>query len=408
MNDRNNNIIVEESKGELVATNYSHVNQIIGGQNDVYLRMSNDVDILRRLLNVVDLEKDAEDIVTVDYICKKLQLTNDEIKALNKSVNFEYFRFPVMDIPNKINEWKKADSIMEFTFSGEELKKKIIIEKSTLEIDITKGMVRILPMKQWGEAGGVYAVRLLSDSERRTEIKLVLKYKEKDKYVFSEFVTVKPSDLVYEYEGMAELKRQLCKLKKLMDYSPVNNEPLNYKQLYVALCLFNNKITSRIIKSDRLGFEEVYEILVMKVYELANSGVGDSIFGNGYYILTREELTEIADLAGYSVKELVRLLKERGMLETDTDKLSRNQKTVNRGDIKGKYYCVLTSEKYNKQYNSYDDMLSVSEEEYEECRELYESMLVDNVSNNKKISTSNKTVVAWQGGEEYGCRKDSI
>lgn len=398
MNKKNlNTYAVEKKENELIETIYPYDNKIVS-----HVKEGTDsfrVVILKKLLESVNLIKDAEDIVTNDYIIRKIELTEEEKEKV--MVDFEYFKSPVMDLPREIVLWDKAGSAVDYRFSGEEKQMSVIREKSTIELDVTKGMVRIYPMPQWGNAGGVYATKLTKDTERRTEIKLVLKYEDGESYAFSEFITVKLSELVYDYEGNSEYKKHLSKLKKLMDYSPAGKEELNYQQLYVALCYFNNKITTRIISSDKMSFEKSYELIVSKVYELANGNVGDSIFGDGYYILTKEELEEIASNAGYSVKELVALLRERGLLDTDNDKLSRNQKTVRRNGEVGKFYCILTSEKYNEQCNAKADMLSISEEDFEEFGKHFAKLIgtskykKEDKETKEKKRISKNTTLAW-------------
>ena len=86
----------------------------------------------------------------------------------------------------------------------------------------------------------------------------MLKYMDDElkEYVYSEYVTVKLSDLIYEYEGRDALKKNFGKMKKLMEYTPAGKEELNYQKLYAALCHFQKKIVTRVVDSDTLNFNE--------------------------------------------------------------------------------------------------------------------------------------------------------
>jgi hypothetical protein len=388
---------VERNDNGLVETIYPL--DSYNSKNEEEIVSSFEVNILKRLLGAVNLTKDAEDIVTGEYIIKRLNFTETaEEERIRASLAFELDRFPVMDIPRKIVEWGRAGCLTNHRFGGKDMQTKIIRAKSLIEVDTTRGMVRILPMPQWGEEGGVYAIKLLSDAERRSEIKLVLKYEEEGTYEYSEFITVKPSDLTYSYEGMAELKKHSNKLKKLMDYSPAGKEPLDYKRLYVALSYFNPRINVRTINSDKWDFEATYELIVRKVFEIGSASVGEDVFGDGFYILTTEELESVAKESGRTLKELIMFLKERDLLETDKDKKSRNQKTTTRNGIKNKYYCVLTSDRFCEQYDTYADRLSVSEDELKECEKLCDAILGETVlglMTEKKSKSSKKAVIAW-------------
>ncbi len=385
---------VEKNTNGLVETNYP------SGSPYAKKEEADDfeLNILKRLLDAVDLIENAEDIVTRDYLIKRLSLTPAEEEMIKGNPVFEFYRFPVMDIPREMVELGRSRCLINHHFGGKDMQTALIRTKSLTEVDITKGMVRILPMPQWGEEGGVYAVKLLSDAEKRIEIKLVLKYEEEGIYQYSEFITVKPSDLTFSYEGTEELKKHSGKLKKLMDYSPAGKEPLDYKRLYVALSYFNQKINVRTVNSDKWDFEATYGLIVRKVFELGNAGVGEDIIGDGYYIFTAEELESIAKESGRTLKELIMFLKERDLLETDKDKKTRNQKTTTRNGITTKYYCVLTSEKFRERYDTYADMLSVSEDEFKKCEELCGAILGNNVpalEAEKKSKPSKKAVVAW-------------
>lgn len=386
---------IEKKDNGLVETIY-HVDRFKTSMKEG-ISDSFEVGILKRLSGAIDLYRNAEDVVTGEYILKHLNLTEIEKYQVNESLAFELDKFPVMDIPRKIVEWERADNLSNHHFSGKDKQITLIRARSLIEIDPTRGMVRILPMTQWGEEGGVYAIKLLLDTEKRTEIKLVLKYDREGTYKYSEFITVKPSELTYGYEGVEELMRRSSKLKTLMDYSPAEKEPLDYRKLYLALSYFNQKITVRAINSDKLSFEAMYELIVSKVYNLGSAGVGEDIFGDGCYILTKEELESVAKEAGYTLKELIILLKERDLLETDKDKKSRNQKTTTRNGIKSKYYCVLTSERFNKLYEEKADMLSVSEEDFKEYEEFCETILGNSGLGLecKKKKHSKKALIAW-------------
>jgi hypothetical protein len=394
---------VEKNKNGLVETTYTLSSKEVKKEEEVTNYF--EVNIMRKLLEVVDLEKNAEDMVTSEYIVKMLNLEGEEAEKVKKSVIFEIDKFHVMDIPRNIANWKRVNMLTDFKFGTKQKQKEHLEARNAIEVDATIGMVRILPMPQWGEGGGVYAIKIMSDTERKNEIKLVLKYEEEETYAYSEFITVKPSELVYRFEGIDEVKKQVGKWKKLMDYSPAGKELLNYMELYVALCYFNEKITTRTVSSDKLNFENTYELIVRKVYELGIGGVGEAILGEGYYILATGELELIAKEAGYSLKELITLLKERGMLESDKDKKCRNQKTTTRNGIKSKYYCILTGERFNEQCNTKVDMISISEEEFEQFGEVYRMLIGDiNPKSEKKksIKASKKNVlIAWEGGYEH-------
>lgn len=399
---------VEQEKDDLVATNYvKDTGKMIAGKEEAKEDCF-EVSILKKLKEQITPDN-LDDWVTIKYIIEKLGLKGKKAEQLEKSkILFDLSGFVLKNIDKEIEIIGKAVEIIQNKFSTEEAQTLMDAKRSTIEADVAKGMICIMPMASWGVDGGVYAIKILSDIERKSEIKLMLKYMDEElgEYAYSEYVTVKLSDLVYKCEGIDALKKNLGKLKKLMEYTPAKKEELNHQKLYVALCYFHEKITTRVVESDKLNFNDTYRILVREVYKLMN----EHIFGNGYYILNSSELTKIAKKAGYTCNELAGMLKERGFLETDKDKIGRRKKTVTRDGVKTKYYCIRTSERFNELCDVMQDKLSLTEKDYSSLEEKYSELMglselkqvedksekaeTDN-SKKEKPKKSNKVMKKW-------------
>jgi CHAD domain-containing protein len=400
--------IVEQEENGLVATTYiNDTNKMIAG-NEEGKADCFEVSILKRLKEVINPDN-VDDRVTSKYIIEKLGLKGEEAEKVKNSSLFNVCSFTLKDISENIKGTRNAMEAIKYKFSTEQVQSQMVAERSIVEPDVARGMICIMPMKSWGDDGGVYAIKILSDTEKKTVIKLMLKYMDDElkEYVYSEYVTVKLSDLIYEYEGRDALKKNFGKMKKLMEYTPAGKEELNYQKLYAALCHFQKKIVTRVVDSDTLNFNDTYKILVKEVFEIAATEVGESIFGDGYYILSSDELKNIAKKAGYTLKELASMLKDRGFLETDKDKETRQQKTITRNKVKGKYYCVLTSEKFNGLCDTLEDKLSVTEEEYELFENKYTELMdtsaskqVEDKKGQARSKRSKKAMSAWRGDKQ--------
>ncbi|MBU5332728.1 hypothetical protein KQI61_10985 [Anaerocolumna aminovalerica] len=372
MSKNNIKSTVEQEKNGVVATTYvKDTDKMIAGKEEEKGDCF-EVSILKKLKNLITFDN-LEDMVTSKYIIEKLGLKGQEEEQVKHSPFFDICRFKLKNIKREIETARKATESVLYTFSTEEDQTHFVDERSAIETDVAKGMICIMPMVSWGVDGGVYAIKILSDTERKSEIKLMLKYMDEElgEYAYSEYVTVKLSDLVYKCEGTDALKKNLGKLKKLMEYTPAKKEELNHQKLYVALCHFHEKITTRVVESDKLNFNDTYRILVREVYELKN----EHIFGNGYYILNSSELTKIAKKAGYTCNELASMLKERGFLETDKDKIGRRKKTVTRDGVKTKYYCIRTSERFHELCDAMQDKLSLTEDDYKSLDDKYSELM---------------------------------
>lgn len=304
------------------------------------------------------------------------------------------------DIDDEIEKARKAIELNEYNFSSEENKNTLIEKASSIESDVTKGMVCILPMPLWGEDGGVYAIKIMTNTERKWAIKLTLKYFDEvmKEYVNSEYVTVKLSELVYKCDGTDALKKNIGKMRKLMDYSPDGYEELDYKKLYVALCLFHKKITTRVVESGKLSFDDVYRVMIEEILTLNNP----DIYRKNYYILNSSELAGIAKKTGYTSEGLASLFQERGFLETDKDKVGRQQKTVTRDRVKKKYYCVIKKERFHELCNAMQDKLSLTEKDYSSLEEKYSELMgmnkakqVEDKSEKVKPKKSKKVMNEW-------------
>ncbi|MDF2542689.1 MAG: hypothetical protein K0S47_2407 [Herbinix sp.] len=370
---------VERIEKGLMATTYLNESNNLPDSQNKTRKDSFEVSILRKLRKVATLDE-ADKSVTQDYIIGKLGLVGKEAEQVWSSSTFDTCKFLVQEIDDMIRQWSIEDEVTDSQFNGENKKMELIDSRSVTVIDVTKGMVLILPMKSWGEDGGAYAKKLVSDTEKRSVIKVVFKYKNEsdDEYSFSEFMTVKLSDLTYGFEGVGKLEKNIGKLKHLMDYTPAGMEVINFEMLYMSLCRFHNDIEPDVVSSNKLDFNDTYRILVEEVYKLVENGQ-KGILGEDYYKLEEAELKNIAKETGYDLEELVVQLKERGFLETDKDKKSRRKKTVTRDGKKGKYYCILTSDRFNELCNKKADKLSLPSDKFDECITFYQTLKGSNM-----------------------------
>jgi hypothetical protein len=315
------------------------------------------------MLRTVDAEEN--DIVKADFIIAKLNLSGKDAKEVE--VLFESIKFVYSDLNEEIEKWSKAGVTFEIAKRDNT---EIIDELSDIEIDATKGMCRIMHPSDWGNKGGVFVNKVVASNERNTTLNVVLKYLKDDSYICSEVIKFKISDLKCNYE-MDNIFNSAKKMKVILDYMPPGKEQINYVKLYYILCKLHHNIKENEVVSNKSSLSEVYAMIVEQAYKLNDIGIG--AVGSGMYILSKEELAGIANSGGYKLGELVSLLSDNRLLESDKDNPKRKQKTMRRNKENKKYYCILDAATYEERNLKGEDIYEISEEAIaKECKKLKE------------------------------------